>query len=67
LPKVVIFEELTTKAKAADHAEGDVSDKITKFCDEKMASNKGMSYSQAFAKIGEEHPTEMKEYMESQA
>jgi len=66
LPKVVVFEELTTKAKAADHAEGDVSDKITKFCDEKMASNKGMSYAQAFACVGKEHPTEMQEYMSNQ-
>ena len=66
LPKVVYFEEIATKGKASDHSEGDVSDKVAKFCDEKMSKNKGMSYSQALKEVGVEHPEEMTEYMNSQ-
>jgi hypothetical protein len=67
LPKVVVFEEMTTKTKAAAApAAGDASDRVTKFCDEKMAANKGMSYAEAFKAVGEEHPAEMLEYMSNQ-
>jgi len=66
LPKVAYFEEIATKGKASDHSEGDVSDKVAKFCDEKMSKNKGMSYSQALKEVGVEHPAEVQEYMSNQ-
>lgn len=54
LPKVITFGETATRD--TDFQGGEASEKLARLTEEKMKENEGMSYSEAFTQIQNEHP-----------